>query len=562
MHLDPRPSLCSTTLAAAFLLLGASIQPTTTTAQTPVAPLVVGSPNTATADPLVTRPNTKPTVVPLFSAVTFTDFNPRTFAYAPPANPRGPWAKIVFVADFSVSAGRQFDRTAQITIGNVNVYYGTTAEPSATVSPTWHVERDVTDDAILLATAQPGAAYLGNLVNGTYTGIIQGSAHLEFYPTGLGAPAARVPDVVIGLPAAAGGAVSLSTGDQQLTGTLALPRNIERAYLDIFTQSQGSDEFWYTSVPNDLAAELQSSPGTAFREAEISVDGQPAGVAPVYPWIYTGGIDPYLWRPIPGVQTLNFVPFRVDLTPFAGLLSNGTQHQVSLRVAGADNYFLATATLYLYLDRGSTQVTGGLTANSLKAPTPVAQSNISTASGYPNGTVSVTSTRRFTVAGYVQTSHGRVDTAIQGAVNFSNQQNFTISATQYVQDIHQTSTLALATLTQGAGQTASVVQNFSYPLALKIAQTIATDGSSTLTTTVAQQYQTQEAGLASFVPSLRTINNEVDSTDTLQLSAAGAITGHTGQRSRQRYTRFGTTDGVYDRQITAADGVLTGVSPR
>ena len=361
---------------------------------------------------------------------------------------------------------------------------------------------------------------------------------------------------------ATGGAATLSTGDQALTETFTLPRNVERAYLDVFTQSQGSDEFWYTSVPDDLAAELQSSPGTAFREAEISVDGQPAGLAPVYPWIYTGGIDPYLWRPIPGVQTLNFVPFRVDLTPFAGLLSNGAPHQVSLRVAGADNYFLATATLYLYLDRGSTQVTGGLTANSLQPPSPVVQTNISTATGYPNGTVSVTSARRFTVAGYAQTSHGRVDTQIQGAVNFSNQQNFTISATQYVQEIRQTSTLGLVIQRQEGVRRSSELQSFSYPLTLKIAEAIAPDGSATQATTVVQQYLTQDAALVGLLPSLRTITNEVDAADTLQISAAGAITGHTGQSSRQRYFRFGTNDGVYERQITAAGNVLTAVSPR
>ncbi len=561
MHLDLRPR--PTALATAFLLLsGVSVQPLPATAQTPAAPLVIGSPNTVTADPPVVRPRTQPTVVPLFNGVTFTDFNPRPFAYAPPANPRGPWAKIVFVADFSVSAGRQFDRTAQVTIGNVNVYYGTTAEPSAAVSPTWHVERDVTDDAVLLASAQSGAVYLGNLVNGTYTGVIQGGAHLEFYPPGNATPAPRVPDVVVGLPAMAGGAATLPSGDQELAETLTLPRNIERAYLDVLTQSQGADEFWYTSVPDDLAAELQSSPGTAFREAEISVDGQPAGLAPVYPWIYTGGIDPYLWRPIPGVQTLNFVPFRVDLTPFAGLLSNGAPHRIGLRVAGADNYFLATATLFLYLDRASTQVTGGLTVNSLKPPVPVVQTNLSTATGYPNGTVSVTSARRFTVAGYVQTSHGRVDTEIQGAVNFSNQQNFTISATEYVQDIRQATTVSLVTQQRAGGRRASEVQSFSYPLTLKISEAIQPDGSATLATTVAQQYLTQDAALVGLLPSLQTITNEVDAADTLQLSAAGAITGHEGQRSRQRYFRFGTTDGVYVRQITAADDVLTGVSPR
>lgn len=86
----------------------------------------------------------------------------------------------------------------------------------------------------------------------------------------------------------------------------------------MITQSQIGDEFWYTCVPNDVATELESCGGTAFREAEVSIDGTPAGVAPVYPWIYTGGVDPFFWEPIPGVQTLNFIPYRVDLTPFAG----------------------------------------------------------------------------------------------------------------------------------------------------------------------------------------------------------------------------------------------------
>jgi Peptide N-acetyl-beta-D-glucosaminyl asparaginase amidase A len=87
-----------------------------------------------------------------------------------------------------------------------------------------------------------------------------------------------------------------------------------------------ADEFWCTNAPNDVATELEEYGGTGFRETEISIDGQPAGLAPVYPWIFTGGIDPFLWVPIPGVQTLNFVPYRVDLTPFAALLSNGESH--------------------------------------------------------------------------------------------------------------------------------------------------------------------------------------------------------------------------------------------
>jgi len=66
---------------------------------------------------------------------------------------------------------------------------------------------------------------------------------------------------------------------------------VERVYLDIIAQSQSNDEFWYFCVPNDETSNLESCGNTAFRETEVVIDGQPAGVAPVYPWIYTGGID-------------------------------------------------------------------------------------------------------------------------------------------------------------------------------------------------------------------------------------------------------------------------------
>src|SRR5436305_12447300 len=89
----------------------------------------VGSSNTATADPPVPRPHTTPCVVQLFSNFQFADFSPKPFTYTPAAGCPGPWAKVVLEADFSVTAGRQFDRTAQLAVGHVDVYFGTTSEP-------------------------------------------------------------------------------------------------------------------------------------------------------------------------------------------------------------------------------------------------------------------------------------------------------------------------------------------------------------------------------------------------------------------------------------------------
>ena len=144
----------------------------------------IGSANTVTANALIPRPNTTPCVVQLFSNVDFADFNPKFFTYTPPADCPGPWAAVVINADWSIDAGRQFDRTAEIWIGGANVYFGTTAEPSKTVARSWHVESNLTDYSPLFTTTQAGRIDLGNLVNDTYTSVIHGSAYIQFYPLG------------------------------------------------------------------------------------------------------------------------------------------------------------------------------------------------------------------------------------------------------------------------------------------------------------------------------------------------------------------------------------------
>ena len=96
-------------------------------------------------------------------------------------------------------------------------------------------------------------------------------------------------------------------------------------------------------------------------------------MAPVYPAIFTGGIDPYLWEPTPAVTTLDLKPYRIELTPFAGLLDQGGSHTVSLSVFGADNYFSVEATLYLYLDHNAATDTGALVADTINQTTKVAQ---------------------------------------------------------------------------------------------------------------------------------------------------------------------------------------------
>ena len=451
------------------------------------APVVSGSEAAVPAFPAPA-----PCTVTLFSGFQFVVFNAQYFTYTPTCP--GPWSKVVFNGSFAITPGIQYDRTAQISLGYVNIYYGTTREDDPTFGPTWNVTRDLTDYSSLFTATQPGEVDLGNLVNSEYTGVISGTATLSFYPLAAGGTPPVVADVVYPLPDGPGGAVGLDSGTSLLSETFTLPTNVESAYLDVFAQSQNDDEFWWSCAPNDVAGELEDCGNTAFRETEISIDGTPAGVAPVYPWIFTGGIDPNLWLPIPDVQTLNFVPYRVDLTPFAATLSNGQPHTVSLSVYNADNYFLVTAALLVYEDHGSTTVTGATTTNTIgSGPNPVVTENIIINSdGVPVGTIMVTSQREFTVSGYVNTSHGRVTTTLDQAVNFSNNSVYLEDSDTWVQS---TTVNSVKNVISGSSNQTTTSQ-IDYPFQVVLSVAALPDGDEEETVAVKQSYLTSQTAKA------------------------------------------------------------------
>lgn len=523
----------------------------------------VGSANVAIADPPVPRPPGKACTVQLFSGFTFRDFSDHPYSYAPPTGCGTSWSKVVLEADFSVTAGRQFDRTASVWLGGANVYFGTTQEPSATVSPSWHIERDVSDFASLLRNPQTGQAILGNVVDGTYTGVISGSARLVFYPANVLAPKVDAPDAVFPLSdGTAGGTVALNTGADQLSRTLTLPTNIERAYLDVFAQGQGGDEFWYSCVPDAQSTEAQSCGGGAYREVQVSIDGQPAGVAPVYPWIFTGGIDPYMWRPTPGVQTLNFLPYRVDLTPFAALLNDGKPHALAIGVTGANGNFAVTGNLFVYQDPHRKVLTGAVTANTLAGQPAVASvdNRLTDNAGVIGGAIATHASRSFRTAGYVDTSRGRIVTDVNQTVAFDNTQSFAIDPSRYLQGIDQLTTVDSTTKTrQGPfGIAVTTETHVDYPLKASFGTTFdgagnVTGAPSAVTQGFSRSFVKKVGGLVLYRSD---VDNSIDTADTLAFTN-GAVSGHSGQRSTQVFRFKDNLGSCYGRDVVTAAGVLS-----
>ena len=426
----------------------------------------LGSRVMATAEPPVSRPDTKPCVVTLFKHEAFDDrgdgssmaARPHRFDFQPPTGCKGGWSKVVLVADFSVPAGRQYDRTVALWLGGVNLYFGTTIEPEPDVAQHWRAERDLTDYASLFRDAHAGQMILNNWVSPTTNQPIYTDVRLLFYPADAAHPAAQAADHVYPLSDdPRGEQTALNTSSDSLSRTLTFPRNVERVYADVIAQSQAHDERWYTCVDKKYLEKtrawslesFEACDGGSFRGIEVLVDGKPAGLAPVYPWIFTGGVAPHLWLPTPAIQTINFIPARIDLTPFAGLLDDGRPHTIAVRVPGADHFFNVAANLLVYRDPHASQLSGEVSQNTLAAQQPAAPSVRDSlhadAAGRIVGSIDTDQTRHYVIAGRLHTPRGVLVTTVHYSGGFHNHQTFKRpGAKRYDETIDQVGSLSLA----------------------------------------------------------------------------------------------------------------------
>ncbi|MGA7203334.1 MAG: peptide-N4-asparagine amidase [Specibacter sp.] len=408
--------LASLTVAAALSLTAlpavqAAPAPATAPATAPGF-IETGVSDPVSAAPEVTRPGTQSCTATLAQDFpsNATNGSPQNFSgtLAPPAACPGPWSKVVLDYTSKVS-GRQFDRSGTLQIGGVNVWFGTTQEPSGPQTTTFHFSKDITDFASLLTTPQPFSGGIGNYTSDVYTGVYSQTVTVTYYRTGKGFPAARTPDKVVAVPVS-----DLNPGSPSATATLTgLPRNITQAELQVTLKGNGCDEQWFTTVPDAVAANF---PGAglcghgSFREALVSVDGTRAGAVGTYPHVYSGGIVPTLWRPVLAIDTLSLRPENLDLTPFAGRLVDGGTHQFTVSMNPIGDNWNVMANLFLYTDHGQARTTGALVSSDVAA----AATAFTTVNPPKNGAVKYTqdATRHDSTTGYINTSAGKVFTTV------------------------------------------------------------------------------------------------------------------------------------------------------
>jgi len=98
-------------------------------------------------------------------------------------------------------------------------------------------------------------------------------------------------------------------------------------------------------------------------------------------------------------------------------------------------------------------------------------------SGVGSGTITITNSHNFTIEGYVNTSHGRVATTVDEAVNFSNVTYVALTASnEEIQNEVQSSTVDAKTTTRDGFLFDTRETHFSYPFTINLSDAFLSNG--------------------------------------------------------------------------------------
>ncbi|GLZ76085.1 hypothetical protein Afil01_08920 [Actinorhabdospora filicis] len=488
----------------------------------------------------IAKPDTRSCEVSLVD-YEFRNFTPYEGTYTPPAGCAGDWSKVVLRMDGAV-AGRQYDRLGALTIGNVPVFKTSTPEPSAD-GIQWTVESDLTQYSALLRSPQPVWMLIGNVVNDTYTGVLDIQVHLTFYTTDRKNPAADTAETVSPL-------ANEHKQDGTTVGDLTLPRNTERLIADVYATGSGGgcEEFWYFTAP--VPEYSCPNPAGPYREVQVLVDGTLAGIAAPFPHVYTGGwSNPFLWYTLPAPRAFDIRPIGYDLTPFLGRLNDGRAHQVTVRVVGVQpgaSGWDTPVAFRSWQDAGSTVVKGDLLSS--VAP-DITGSSVPTVDGTGHR-VDTTGAHRLVTSGRLKTSHGTVFTTVVRDV--ANTSTHRWGADENPDGVTASWTDRSVVTRVGGGLPSVETSAKKYTMD----GSIGVDANNRLTTTITIGDESSD---------LSTLGGRITATTTSDVytGSAGFNLGvprperHAMGTSEQHFKRTGTT-GCYDRRITTSNGYVTG----
>jgi hypothetical protein len=288
-----------------------------------------GSSSYVTAQEAPIPPPTAPLVVSLFSGAEPSGIM-AGHLMAPRAPPGG-WG-MVEVNFTTTVTGELYDTDYNVWLGGVLVLFGTLPEYGTAT-----VLKDITEyESVLSGNVSWELRHPHDCVSTcTFTSALS----LRFYPAAGFAPAE--PNAVVQV----WNYSTLEPGRESATATVTVPADTAQAYLEVYPYGYGADEFWYADEPQ-------------FRSVNISVGGTPVAYVQPFPYINTGGIDLFAWRPIAADLTLDDRPYVLDLDAALGIVDGTRTWTVTIApTVTSGSYWHVSADLLLYASskvRGAT----------------------------------------------------------------------------------------------------------------------------------------------------------------------------------------------------------------
>lgn len=281
------------------------------------------------------------------------------------------------------------------------------------------------------------------------------------------------------------------------------PRNAARAIFSVSATGQANEEFWWSNVLQSAVLTYNASVNQSlfgyspFREVQVLIDGQLAGVQWPFPVIFTGGVVPSFWTPMVGIDAFDLKEGEIDISPWLGILCDGKPHNFSMNVVGLDddggtnaklsagvgNNWQLTGKIFIWLDKAESVTTGA--APTISGATPniaVSQSLTKNATGF-NDTLRYTTsvTRQLSVSGSITTSRGTRSVSWTQTLSHTDDGTLSDNGGTQLNTITTQGTDA-STYPEGSGFSST----YSYPLSANVTSTLLPNGTTRLDATLSR----------------------------------------------------------------------------
>lgn len=221
--------------------------------------------------------------------------------------------------------------------------------------------------------------------------------------------------------------------DAQTRRIRNIPRNAYKATLELCVSFHDRDEFWYANKPNKYFASnnFTDTENGPFREILVTIDDHLAGAVHPFPVIYTGGVNPFFWRPVTAIGSFVLPSYDIDITPFLA----EDVHTFTVSVTNALPFWLLGLNVHIWVDENLSHTRGAMMHHSTSISTSLENLNFLAL----DGTFLLKTSRLLLHSSWLVSSYGNLTTEVEFSAHFSNA--LTVSDSGNAFSVHQESVI-------------------------------------------------------------------------------------------------------------------------